>query len=224
MAAQPTPTVEELDERDAYALVQAAEQAVKAIESLRSRMVGRRDATAATGHTLAAIVAAGGALREYDRRHVWALRHAIGGESFTFAATHDAASQVLASVVQALRPARDQDDATRQKNAQADMLAMSKILAACEHSIEATKNVEQFEAGVATAKATADRAAQDARLARGAPAAVSVMKLDGPLPAPARRAGKGGPKSPQGAPDGDFVIDGSADAPGGNPFPTTPVG
>jgi hypothetical protein len=216
MAASKAPPVEDQDAIDARALVQAAEQAVKAIESIRSRMVDNRDATAATGHVLAEIVAAGGALREYDRPHVWALRHALGAESHGFRSPHDAAAQVLATVIHARRPARDEDDARRQETARADMLSLAKILKASEHSIEATKNVEQFDAGAALSKAQADKAAHDARLAAGAP----VMRASPPPPAAARAKATRTPGAA--APDGDYVLEGSADAPGGNPFPTTP--
>ena len=229
MAAKPTPpapaepTAEELDERDACALVQAAEQAVKAIESMRSRMVGKRDATPATGHVLEAIAHAGGSLREYDRPHVWALRHAVGGETHVLKSPHDAAAQVLATVVHSLRGARSEDEAARQNTARSDMLAMAKVLKGSEHMFEATRNLEQHDAGVVVAKAAADKAAHEARLAAG----YKTMQVGAPAPAPAAKAtGKAAPAkaTPGAAPDGDYVLEGSADGPDGNPFPTAPVG
>lgn len=209
----------ELDERDACALVDAAERAVKALESLRSRMNKQRDATSATGHLLEALAAAGGSIREYDRRHVWALRHALGGESFIFAASHDAAAQVLSTIIQALRPAQTEDEAARQKTAQADMLALATILQGSEHQFEARKNLEDADAGAARAKAIADKAAHDKRLAVGPPIAV---KVEPPPKAPAPKTGIS--TAPQPSFEGDYVEEGSADGPGGNPFPTTPVG
>jgi hypothetical protein len=223
MATAKAPSVEEQDAADARELVRAAARAIQALQSLRSRMVGKRDATAATGHVLAALDAEGGALREYDRPHVFALRHALGGESFAVASLHDAAAQVLGTIVQAMRPPRDENEEARRKNARGDMMALAKIFRACDHAIQATKNIEQHDAGVVLTKAAADKAAHDARLAAGgrtmhassAPARADASSTRPRAPKP---AGK------DAAPDGDYAIDGSVDAPGGNPFPTAPVG
>lgn len=220
-AAAPAPSAEELDAAAARAIVAAAKAAVEAIESLRTRIKGKRDATAATGHLLVALDEAGGMLREYDRPHVFAIRHALGGESHGFTSPHDAAAQLLGVIVQALRPPRDENDKVRRQNARADLMALSRIFRASEHSIEATKALEQHDQGQILAKAQADKAAHDARLAAGA----RVMHArSAPTPAAPSQAAKA--RQPTKEPDaqGDYPLEGSVDAPGGDAFPTHPVG
>lgn len=212
-APKPPSTPEELDERDACILVEAAGRAVAAIESIRSRMVGRRDATSATGQLLHGLVTVGGVLREFDRPKVWALRHALGGEGFEFRSPHDAAAHILGALVHGLRPAATPEEAVRHENAKGELLALAKILALSEHSIEASRNVEEHDRATASARAAAHKAAHDARLA-GRPS--------GPAPAP--RPPPPPKVTREQSLDGDYALPGSVDAPGGNPFPTSPVG
>lgn len=210
------------EEDAAYAFVQAVESAIAALEAIRSRTVGKKDATAATGHMLEAVLAAGGSLRDYDTSKIWALRHAIGGESFSFKSVHDAAVVVLSVVVQGLRPAASPEEEARKQTARGEIEAIARRLTQCENSVESIRAVEEHERGKVAAKAAADRAAHEARLAGGRVVQVSAPPKPAPAVAPTAAA-KSASKKTAPVPEGDFPLPGSVEA-GADPFPTTKVG
>lgn len=205
-----------LDARDARLLVQAASVAVEAIVSIRSRLSAERDATPATGQLLEAVLAGGGTLRDYDRPKIWALRHALGGESSSLRSSESAASAILFVLLEGMRPPADADHVRRIATSNEEIGQIARLLKLCDHSIAATKEIESWESGRVLAQATVNRLAHEARLAAAGP------KAPPPPPRAARSAAS--PPSPKtGGPEGDYVIEGSVDSPGGNPFPTTPT-
>jgi hypothetical protein len=208
------------DEEAACAFVQAVETAVAALQSIRSRLGGKRDATAATGHMLEALLMAGGSLRDYDRSKIWAMRHAIGGESFAFKSEFDAAVTVLASVAHGLRPPVSAEEDARKQTARAEIEAIAQRLMQCDNAIESTRALDDWERGMVAAKAVSDKAAHEARLAGGFKGASS------PPPKPPSAPPKAGRKtSARGEPaiEGDFPLPGGVEA-GADPFPTQKVG
>lgn len=220
MGTAPDPAVKfASDEEAAFAFVQAAESAVAALQSIRSRLSGKRDATAATGHVLEALLMAGGSLRDYDRSKIWAMRHAIGGESFGFKSEFDATANVLAAVVQGLRLTSSPEEEVRKQTARAEIEPIAQRLTLCDHAIEATRAVDEWDRGLVSAKAASDKVAHESRLA------AAGVKAPPPPPKPAaskapvsRKRGAGEP-----APDGDYPLPDTVDA-GGDPFPTNKVG
>jgi hypothetical protein len=214
-AKSKAPPAEDIDQRDAFALVQAADQAVKAIESIRSRLGGKRDATAATGHLLDALVHTGGTIREYDRPKLWAFRHALGGESHTFSSPHAAAAVLLQLIVSGLRPPASLEEEQRHATANDEIVAIAKLLTLSEHSIEASRAVEQWDQGNARARDASHRAGHEARLAAAARVPGAIPSAARPRPALTETA----PAAEPGL-DGDYALPGTVDAPGGNPFPT----
>lgn len=195
--------VDDLDQRDAIALVRAAQTALAAVRSIRSRLTDKRDATAPVGQLVAALLGAGGTVKEYSRAKLWSLRHGLGGETFASKSPHAATSVLLAEIIAGLEEPRSRDEATRAATANDELEQIAKLLMRCDMNLDAQKTLEQLDQGNALARAAAHKLEHERRLT----AAVAAPKVAPTSPPKAPPAGL--PAGTFG--EGDVPLEGAAD-------------
>jgi colicin import membrane protein len=197
------------DTDDVQKLLDGVQQCTAAIRSIRARIPSpdTGDATPSAGRLLQALLRRGGTLREYQPGHVWALKHALGGEGHELAPLDRAAIIIVTTLIEGLAEPRSAGEAERRENVREELEAIAKILIASETRSEAVKEIDRVDRANAEARARAHQIAHDqrrAQAAKGHPAFAPVVRA---VPVATTV-------------EGEYIPADSADAPGA----TLPVG
>lgn len=173
------------DEGDAYAIVEALARVVEKIRSIRSRLGSERDATAASGHLLGALLASGGVVSPETGPH--RVRHALGGEAHSLLSPERAAIALSTLLFEGLIEPRSPDEAARVATASETLHAIADIWTGHDRLATAREQVEVKQRADAEALARSRADAHHERLGKAAAEALAKAAKPPRQPAPQHR-------------------------------------
>ncbi len=191
------------DTDDVQKLLDGVQQCVAAIRSIRGRLPAPNegDATPSAGRLLQALLRRGGSLREYQRGHVWALKHALGGEGHELERLDRAAIIIVTTLIEGLAEPRSVGESQRRENDRAEIEAIAKIFVDSTTRSEAMAAIDLFDRTNSEARARAHQIEHERRRAQAA--------KGHPAFAPVQRAAPVATSV-----EGEYIPGDSADAPG----------
>jgi hypothetical protein len=218
-------------EKRARSMVNAANTAITDLEAIHAllladhELVGQlralgsaetpRDGVAAAGFAIRELLALKASFVNLDNIHRLKWMFDLPGRSdlgSAFASATAAAAAFMEFVFAAILQGHVDARIGAAGRGQAHAERAARIWPMARHLGEAVKATEQDEAAEAELTRQANRVAHQARLAAGVAPAVYRGQTKAPAPSPRK-----------GAPVEDYALEGSADAPGGNAFPTSPT-